>query len=451
MGLIIFYIFLILIFAFYPMFKEIRNGNFEIFNFKNAFVLYYVIQLCFSGILSIIFPVESVITMDLIGESIFIYYQKAFLAALLGIIFFNFGYYLFNKKIKIPLFLSTKWRKSNVYLVSGLYFIIGFISFFYLIQNGGGLVQFLNNIEGFRAGGLVGQGFLMYPSTRLLTLAVLIIFIWTFLNVERLKVNKTIFFSLIFLSILPATMLGFRGLMLLPLINYIVAYHFLYNKINTKKLIVFGSFVLIIFVFLGVYRIIPQGVDIDTSELVKVVEENPELAFSFISRSKGTEVVASVIQKLEKTGDYDLGYKAFFESLTILIPKVFWTGKPTPASVRFTTYFFGSNLDFTRGIVKDDWGGVSPTILGELFWHFGWFGVIFFMFLFGSFSKALYLTFINNLNRPSIILFYVMAFTPLVMFAEALQGNINGLVMDILFITTTIILLRVKIGYNKSK
>ena len=41
-----------------------------------------------------------------------------------------------------------------------------------------------------------------------------------------------------------------------------------------------------------------------------------------------------------------------------------------------------------------------------------------------------------------------MAFTPLIMFAEALQGNINGLMMDFLFITITIILLRVKIIYK---
>ena len=71
-----------------------------------------------------------------------------------------------------------------------------------------------------------------------------------------------------------------------------------------------------------------------------------------------------------------------------------------------------------------------------------------FMFIFGIFSKILYITFLNNLNHPSIVLIYVMAFTPLIMFAEALQGNINGLMMDFLFITITIILLRVKIIYK---
>ena len=448
MSLIILYIFLILFFSFYPIFREIRSGKFEIFNFKNIFIIYYVIQLCFSGILSLVFSVDSETTMDLIGKSKIIYFQKAFLASLLGIILFNLGYYSFNKKFKVPLFLSAKWQKTNIYLVSVLYFIIGYISLIVLIDNGGGFYQFLNNIETFRAGGLLGQGIFMYPATRLLTLAVLIVFIWTFLNVERLSINKSRLLYLIILSILPSTILGFRGLMLLPLINFIVTYHFLFKKINSKKLVVFGSFVIVIFVFLGIYRKIPPGVDIDTSHLIEVVEKNPELAYSFVSRSKGTEVVASVIQKLEKNGEYDLGYKAFLEAITILVPRALWTGKPEPASVRFTTYFFGSNLNFTRGIARDDWGGVSPTIIGELFWHFGWFGVIVFMFIFGIFSKAIYLTFINNLNVPSIVLIYVMAFTPLIMFAEALQGNINGLIMDFLFIIFTIILLRVKIIYN---
>jgi hypothetical protein len=67
------------------------------------------------------------------------------------------------------------------------------------------------------------------------------------------------------------------------------------------------------------------------------------------------------------------------------------------------------------------------------------------MFIFGVFSKVIYTTFVNNMNHPSIVFIYVLAFTPLIMFAEAVQGNINGLMMDFIIVTITIIMLRVKI------
>ena len=59
-----------------------------------------------------------------------------------------------------------------------------------------------------------------------------------------------------------------------------------------------------------------------------VIEGNPELLYSVVSRSKGIEVVATVIKKMEETQLYDYGYKILIEAATILVPHFLWEGKP---------------------------------------------------------------------------------------------------------------------------
>ena len=386
--------------------------------------------------------------MDLTGSSAMFYFQKAFLATLLGITFFQLGYYFSSsKKFKVPKTFSKKWKRNNVYLVVVFYFLVGFLSFLILINSNGGLLNFLSNIEGFRAGGLIGQGFLMYPATTLLSIGVLIFTIWKFKDIARYKdknsLKKAIF--LLIISILPSLLLGFRILIILPFLSFLIVYNYLYRNLDARKLIFLVSLIIGFFVIYGIYREIPPGVEITKNKVVEILEENPEIAYSFLSRSKGIEVVASVIKKLDKTKEYDLGYKSIFETLTIAVPHSLWPSKPTPSSVRFTTYFFGDNLDFIRGSYKDDWGGISPTIIGEAYWHFGWTGVIVGLFLFGWFVKKIYLTFIFNLQNSFVILLYTLFFVRIAMSAEAVQGNINGLMLDIIFLTITSVLLRLKL------
>lgn len=389
--------------------------------------------------------VESETTLDLPHAIRNIYFQKAFLAALVGLCSFNVGYYFTNNRIKLPSFILTKWRKKNILFVCVSYFIVGFASFFLLIQKGGGFKKFIQDIESFRAGGLIGQGILMYPATRLLTIATLIYFISKILLTKRQKPFMVKGIFIVVLSVLPASMLGFRALVLLPFINYFIVYHLLYKKVKLKTLFIMAILFISSFTFLGIYRTIPPGVNLNFEQILSVVEKKPELAYAVLSRSKGTEVVASVIRKLEETGDYELGYKSLLEAATIYIPRSIWENKPEPSSVRFTTYFFGSSFNYTRGIARDDWGGVSPTIIGELFWNYGWLGVIIGMYLFGVFTKIFYKSFITNINYPSVIFIYALLFTTLFMFAEAIQGNLNGLVMDLIVIMITIFLLKVKI------
>jgi len=322
--MIIIYSFLIIIVAFVPIIREIQKGVFDIFNAKNAFILYYVIQLCFSGLLSIYFPTKGVTSLSLYGHDRMNLFENAFLLSLTGIFFFQIGYYSCNKSIKIPLGLPSIWKKTNVYIIVNLYLVIGLFSYLFLIKNNGGFSGFAESREEFRAGGMIGQGFLIYPSTTLIAIVMLIYSIWHYKdNQENNKSNKNIIFLLL-CSIIPSFLLGFRGFIILPVISFIVIYNYLYSPINLKKLLPISAFVLVFFVGFGIYRELPQGASINLGNAYEVLNEQPELAYNFLSRSKGVEVVATEIQKLKETQAYDLGYKSIFESTTIFIHKRLW-------------------------------------------------------------------------------------------------------------------------------
>jgi hypothetical protein len=150
-----------------------------------------------------------------------------------------------------------------------------------------------------------------------------------------------------------------------------------------------------------------------------------------VSRSKGTEVLAAVVHKLGETGDYEFGWRGLIEAFTIVVPKTLWADKPLPSGQRFTTYFFSSDLSFSRGADLDVWGGISPTVVGELYWNFGVGGVLVGLFLFGRLARLAFNTLRSHPGNPSIVILYAIFLTLFVLSAEAIQGNFNTLVMHV--------------------
>lgn len=437
----VFLVILISFVAFVPIFLEIQRKQFDAFNIKNAFILYYVIQLGFSGLISLYADLPSELSINPILDVKF--YTQSFYAALLGLICFQFGYYFTNNTtLKIPVFFKFKWKKSNVYFVLFFFSIFGIISFFLLIKNYGSIGEFIANRESFRTNEMTGQGIFVYPSTHLFNLGVLIFILF------RLNNNKKGFLFLailLLISILPSVVLGFRAFMILPILEFVLIINYCYKKINLRKVIPIGVLFMLVFVVLGVYREIPPEIEISPSAALEVVKNNPQLAYSFLSRSKGNEIVATVLKKTEKTHEHEYVFSAIFEMFTIFIPSAIWSDKPIPNSVKFTTYFFEDDLTFSRGVTKDSWGGVSPTIVGEAFWHLGWFGIVFFMSFMGFIHKKIYMTFAKNKNNLFIVLLYAEIFPSMIMMAETFQGYVNGIVINMIVLLITAVILKFKI------
>jgi oligosaccharide repeat unit polymerase len=381
----------------------------------------------FSGVLTI-----SNVGLSEIGLNPEIYksfYLRAFILSTVGLFFFQFGYYLSSpSSLSFLAYLSNfRWRSTKIRIILILFMFIGFTSFLLLLNNFGGLSSFISNIGSFRTTELTGSGFLIFPATHLLNLGA-ILYAVHFMNRGKFKYKLRALLFL-FLSIVPAFFMGFRGLIILPILEYVVVYNYRVRKISFKRILPISIVVIVLFTSYGVVRELPRGLNTDYESLILLVEENPELVYSVVMRSKGTEVLASVIKKLDETGSYDYGYKSLLEVFTIFIPAKLWNDKPEPSSIRFTTFFFGEDLDYSRGTQQDTWGGVSPTIIGELYWHFGALGVVLGMFLFGKFIKFIYTGFKNNLNNNFVLLIYAEVYPVLLMMAEAIQGYLNGLAL----------------------
>ena len=436
---------LMCIVGFLPQYIEYKLNKFDLFNIKNAFILYYIIQLGFSGLLSLSSNYPSEIGLSPVYYHD--YYTLALFFGLLGLVAFQLGYYksILGRSLKIPTILNFNWNSFNIRIILCSYFVIGGISFMLFLQSNGGLTEFLNNIGSFRADGISGQGFLLFPSTHVLSIGVMV---YTINRLKKTPCVKNVIISLVLLviSVIPAFFMGFRGMIVLPVLEYLVIFNYVYKKIPVVKMIPIASFLIIVFVGYGIIREIPPQLEVTTEMVLDVADKNPELVYAFLSRSKGTEVVASVIKKLEETGEYEYGYKSFFETITIFIPGALWKDKPLASSVKFTTYFFGDELAFARGFKRETWGGISPTIIGEAYWHFGWYGVTIGLFILGWLLGKIYETFNKNKENLFVLLIYAEVYPLFVMMAEAVQGYANSFLLYSITLVITFFALKVKLN-----
>lgn len=438
--------------VFIPMIMEVLLNKFDFFNVKNLFLIYFYLELPLSGIISILSKDVDVLSLP-VKENLY-YYNLALLASFIGLLMFQLGYYFTTKRtLKCPLFFKSKFNTENANLLIIGLFSIGYFCFILFILLNGGVSAFMDNREEFRAGGVSGQGILLFPSTQFLIYSALIFFLLQmkkYVHAFSFNTKITVIFFFI-ICLIPSFLFGFRSLIGLPVLQFLVLWNFGVKKISLKKLVPIFSFIIFLFVGYGIVREIPPDLNISKNQIIEIVKEKPELAYSFLVRVKGVEVLAFVIKNLETSYGYEFGVKNLIETITIPIPHAIFKDKPTPSGVRFTTYFFGQDLAFIRGITdKDEFGGISPTILGESFWQFGWFGIILIPLFFGIIYKIVYSFFNKNRSNRLVLFIYAIIFPNFVMFAEAVQGYINGLFLTGILMTFVILFLKINLHFSTS-
>jgi hypothetical protein len=407
-----------------PMAWEARTGRFDIFNLKNAFIFYFLLQLGISGWVTLKTGVPSIIGLSPVFY--YDYYLKAFEYSCFGLLAFQIGYYFTPMRaFRLPNLFTSPWVESRVNTLVAVFFALGVASFAVFLRINGGLAHFLANREDWRAGGMVGQGFLIFPFTTMAAMACLLHFIVSF------KQKRAIWTSLLLLlcASIPALLSGFRGLIALPLVQALVLWNYARSRVRARVLLPIFFLFGLGFTVYGIQRSIPQGLNLNFDSAAQVVRANPEIAYTIVSRSKGAEVFAAEIYHLGREGGYDLGWRAVLETASILIPKSLWKNKPTPSGVRFTTQLFGGDFQDIAGMDRPDYGGVSPTAIGEFYWHFGLTGALAGMLIMGCLAKLIYTTLQNNITLPGCQFLYAIVFTSFAMSAEAVQGYVNGLFM----------------------
>jgi hypothetical protein len=430
---------LMLLVGIVPMLREAARGKFDFFNLKNTFIIYFLLQLAVSGWVTLLIGAPSEIGLDPIAHSDA--YQRALVISLFGLVAFQIGYYSRPPRpIRLPSMLKYQWQSGRAPAIGVAYFATGSATFVALLQLFGGLSAFLAQREELRSGGLIGFGILQFPATNLVAIGAMIYFLGR-TGGSAPGPSRTKLFAIFAASLVPAYFLGFRSALGLPVLQYMVVWNYAYRRLSASSLVVTCSLVLVGFTIYGVTRTIPPDSNISLEMISEAAMADPELIYTVVSRSKGTEVVAAVIDKLDRTGEFELGWKAALETATIMIPKAIWPAKPSPISERFADYFFGDSLTFARGYNPDTWSGISPTVVGELYWHFGTVGVIMGLLLLGRIANAAYSTLRAYSANRSVVLVYAIFFTSFTMFAESLQNYVNGLVLYALALSFSLCLL----------
>lgn len=351
-------------------------------------------------------------------------YEDAYIyASLLSLLSFSlitisYFFSLFAFKFRF-FYIDIKHKKYNsiFYLLMG---IISISTLFLLFNKFGGFLNFIQNINSYRAGGGVGAGFLQYPATMILPT---ILFFHMATNNNPFKIKKY-YITFFVLSLVPLILLGFRGPVVIVTLQFVFFYHHFISKINFKKIVIYslcGFFVLVVW---GYLREEHSTNNISFFVLL-------QLAITVVVfRTRGIEVLASIVSRPHEI-DYNYFLNNVIESFTSFIPRVLYEGKDISTTEKITTLYFSNDL-YSIGIIKEIYGGVSSTFLGHAYWSAGLFGVIFISIITGLFIGFLQNVYKSAKNNSLAILMVGIAFSYTHFYIESFQLAINACIMNMM-------------------
>ncbi len=310
------------------------------------------------------------------------------------------------------------WPRTRVNLICAGIFLLGYLAFVGLVLINGGFAAFAETREAWRTEGVGGQGWVLFPATTMLAIGMCA----TMLNnVKQFtgRAGSVKLFALYLIAAFPASQLGFRALIFLPLLQAGFFYHSFIRRIPGKYIAIGSVALMLAFTLYGIQREIPYASNYGSylEYLNYVYLTRPDITYTVALRSMGADIVQQTIDHMQTFGNYVLFFPIFIEAVTIAVPSSLWPGKPQPLSVKFSHDIFGIE------------GGVSPTILGEGYWHGGVLGIIALMTLAGCLHAYFRSLQLNSKTSTSSGLIMLSLYPSLIMMAEAFQGYFNGIIL----------------------
>ena len=356
--------------------------------------------------------------LGVISNEIF-FYQETYIRAInysgLSLITIYLVYALFKiNSLKIKLREITNVNKLSVYTFS----LIGFCSLLILIQTMGGVSNILSNVEFMRSGQGQRIGFLMYPATMFIPLSMIF-----YLALSKKSCSLT-YMIVFFISLIPIFMLGFRGPILILLIQFVTLYHLKIKQLDFSK-----TFLLLVFAicFFTLYAFFREGLSIDEFLLIFEIFLN-----SVLLRVRGIEYLSQIILY---GSEYNYFIPNIVETATIVIPSAVFPEKPISTTEMITTLYFKNEL-YDLGIIRDVYGGVSSGFLSHGYWSAGLLGVLS-ISIFSGFILGL----ISKLHHNNVGILLIATFISYVhLYIESFQLAINSLVMNFLAMLIFIII-----------
>ncbi len=383
----------------------------------NWFLLLFLIVFPLSALYVHYFDAFSVIGVNFIRfeesyiDAAFVCFMSLFFVVLfycIGISFSRFGGFGIE--------FGSNVRDSIWFL---LFLGVGVGAFFILMKKFGGVGAFLGGVSAYRSGGGVGLGFLQYPGTMLLP-----ILLFMFISKGDAEQNyrcRFLYVIVFFVFLLPVVILGFRGPVIILLLQFLIVYNAFVSRVSLSKLVVVGGVIFSSFTFWAYLRE-PQLFGLGGCTFCKLVGD------TVVFRTRGIEVVAAILSKPQLV-EYNFFVPNFIESVTSIIPRSVYAEKGYSTTEIITTAYFSADL-YSIGIIKEVYGGVSSTYIGQSYWAHGFSGVLIVSCVFGFLLAVVQKMFVVGEQNNIVVIFYSVVFSHLHLFVESFQLAINAMIMN---------------------
>lgn len=322
------------------------------------------------------------------------FYTLALFYSVLGLHFFQFGY--FSKLGRIFLKgekrIPNTWSTTKLKILSITFSIISFSAFLIIVKMSGGFFYYFSNILQSMRNITTGSA-VIFMCVLIVKIPVLI---WLYYSLENKKFSFSFFFYLGFVIFLFVS-LGERGHLMFLVLSMLICYHYVRKRLGVLQIFALTSILSLFLIVYAQYReFTAQAYN------VKKAGFNINLGIAasyhnFVSNFDQLERVKDIVKYVPEKLNYQYG-KTFFNLMLKPIPSRIWEGKPQGAGIVVTKSLYPRHYAAKASI--------APSLLGELYLNFHVIGVIAGMFLFGVFAKGLYLLLYKHFHNRNFKIFY---------------------------------------------
>lgn len=363
----------------------------------------FIYSLCYL----FIFGVGS--TLSIIDERIAVQGGKSVLLGLLGYLLGFAMFYIINKKNPIGkkrINLYQNQKRENYYEYSlkfeRVIFAVGIMAFVYYIIKIGTIPLFMANLEQARVDASISGGAYLRIFTYFLIISSVIAF-YNFLYAKQnqLKSNYLLSLAVFIIGIIALLLLGNRSPAFTIIYSSLLIYFIVMKNgvVSFKKFILLGlsvSIVLLLFVGgIGSYRVMNTDEFLKYPEYKQFLEGSDYLGLSFFVFQHylgiGFYNFSRVLQLFPDSIDYKMGL-SYFDPIMTVLPGTQYTLDMQIKQALGQTYLGG---------------GTIPSVLGEAYANFGYFGCFVIPFLAAFLLSFLYQTYKEDRTNPAKIIIYV--------------------------------------------
>lgn len=310
---------------------------------------------------------------------------------------------------KVPNLLRARvlTRRQSLFLV---FVGIGSVALFLTIMSNflGGLFEVISALQSRSVAVLSGRGYVGL----LVDLPIVVNLLLAFSYFRRKELNvrykgKWAFYGTLILSLVILIVMGGRGAILQYLLMLGIVYHACKKqRVKISWALIFLILLSFIVIVVGLASRYSAQTQKPLIESISASSENLVATLSAPFALLDHYMLAKIYVD-SKGYDYGEQYASF---LVRPIPRSIWPNKPLPTGLKLRQVFWG-----------DTTGGITPTVFGELYISFGYFGLFFGSVLFGVALGFLGRLFNTSLVDSSQSVFYALM-TVVVVFSVVRSG-----------------------------